>query len=287
MFYSEPNRFHHAATGCSTVPRIDINMSAPEAFWTMIGVPISFHSSAAVCTGEIFNVALESFTHRLLPILVSRLRRSKVRFRLGDTAAARSIFQCSWTNSLKSVLYSFPTLSVEPCAGSNASRTDFFLLLRASDNRNSLGFRISSVGDGIRCNGMDRKAANPIRSAITQDSTSITATRKKNVGLIGPLIHERISPSGQSRGVSKSVKRKIDVRLADLLSSGAFCRRKTLPLPRIVCWISKLKCLRICLEIDSLSSSSTARITLVMLILVKPTLQYASDGFVEAPLHLQ
>ena len=71
MFYSESDRFHHAETGCSAVPRIDINMSAPEAFWTMIGVPISFHGCATVRTGKIFNVALESFAHGLAPVRVA------------------------------------------------------------------------------------------------------------------------------------------------------------------------------------------------------------------------
>ena len=63
MFYREPNRFHHTATGCRAITGMNIDMSAPEAFWAMIGIAISFHGGATVCTGEIFNVALESFAH--------------------------------------------------------------------------------------------------------------------------------------------------------------------------------------------------------------------------------
>jgi hypothetical protein len=63
VFYGKPDRFHQAATGCGAVARVDIDVSAPEAFWTVVGVAISFDSGATVCTGEIFNVALESFVH--------------------------------------------------------------------------------------------------------------------------------------------------------------------------------------------------------------------------------
>ena len=77
---------------------------------------------------------------------------SNVRFKLGDTLDARSKSQWSRTNSLKRILYSIPTDTFAPCAGTNASRTLFFWLFPANDTRNSLGFKISSVGDGIRCN---------------------------------------------------------------------------------------------------------------------------------------
>ena len=63
VFYREPNWFHHAATGGSAVAGMDIDVSAPETFWTVVGITISCDGSATVCTGEIFNVALESFVH--------------------------------------------------------------------------------------------------------------------------------------------------------------------------------------------------------------------------------
>ena len=43
-----------------------------------------------MCAGEIFNVALESFVHRLSLTFLPCLIRSNVRFRLGDAVAARS-----------------------------------------------------------------------------------------------------------------------------------------------------------------------------------------------------
>ncbi len=63
VFYGELYRFHQAATGCRTVARVDIDVSAPETFRTVVGVAVSFDGSATVCAGEIFDVALESFVH--------------------------------------------------------------------------------------------------------------------------------------------------------------------------------------------------------------------------------
>lgn len=71
MFYREPDRFHHAATGCSTVSGIDIDVSAPEAFWAVVGITVSCDGSTTISTDEIFDVALESFAHRLAPIRVA------------------------------------------------------------------------------------------------------------------------------------------------------------------------------------------------------------------------
>ena len=93
MFYGEPDGFHQAVTGCGAIAGVHIDMSAPEAFGTVVGVAVSFDSDATVCADEIFNVALESFVHLLVPVFFAWLRRSKVRFRLGDTVAARSKFQ--------------------------------------------------------------------------------------------------------------------------------------------------------------------------------------------------
>ena len=105
VFYGEPYRFHHALTERGSVAGVDIDMSAPEAFWAVIGVTVSRDSSTAMCAGEVFNMALESFIHRLVLIFLPCASRSNVRFRLGDTAAACSKFQWFWMNSLKSVLY--------------------------------------------------------------------------------------------------------------------------------------------------------------------------------------
>ena len=63
MFYGEADRFHHAETGGSAVTRMNIDVSAPEAFWTVVGIAISFDGIATMRTREIFNVALESFAH--------------------------------------------------------------------------------------------------------------------------------------------------------------------------------------------------------------------------------
>ena len=142
MLYGKPYRFHHALTGRGSVAGVNINVSAPETFWAVIGVAISLDRSTTMGADEIFNMALEFFVHWSVLIFLPCASLSNVRFRLGEKVAARSKSQSSRTNSLKSVLYALPMLSVVPCAGSNASRTDFFLLLRSSDKRNFLGFKI-------------------------------------------------------------------------------------------------------------------------------------------------
>ena len=63
MFYRESDRFHHAETGCSAVAGIDIDVSAPEAFWTVVGIAVSFYGGTTVRADEIFIIALESFAH--------------------------------------------------------------------------------------------------------------------------------------------------------------------------------------------------------------------------------
>ena len=63
MFYGEPDGFHQAVTGCGAIAGVHIDMSAPEAFGTVVGVAVSFDSDATVRADEIFNVALESFVH--------------------------------------------------------------------------------------------------------------------------------------------------------------------------------------------------------------------------------
>ena len=65
-FYSEAYRLHQAATGCGSVAGVHVNMSAPEAFWTVIGVTVTFDGGTTMCTGEILNVALEFFVHEII-----------------------------------------------------------------------------------------------------------------------------------------------------------------------------------------------------------------------------
>ena len=63
MLHGKSYRFHHALTERGSVAGIDINVSAPETFWTVIGVAVSFDSGTTMFAGEIFNVALEFFVH--------------------------------------------------------------------------------------------------------------------------------------------------------------------------------------------------------------------------------
>ena len=65
VLYSKRYRFHHALTARGSVAGVDINVSAPEAFWTVIGVAISRDGGTTLFTGEIFNVALEFLVHWL------------------------------------------------------------------------------------------------------------------------------------------------------------------------------------------------------------------------------
>lgn len=95
MFYSKRYRCHHALTERGSVAGVDINVSAPETFWTVIGVAISCDRGTTLGTGEIFNVTLEFFVHWLVLTFLPWLSRSNVRFRLGEAVAARSKFQWS------------------------------------------------------------------------------------------------------------------------------------------------------------------------------------------------
>ena len=71
VFYSKAYRFHHALTERGSVAGVDIDVSAPEAFWTVIGVTVSVDGDTALRTGEIFDVALEFFVHWLALVLFS------------------------------------------------------------------------------------------------------------------------------------------------------------------------------------------------------------------------
>ena len=48
VFYGKAYRFHQTVTGCGSVAWVDINVSAPETFWTVIGVAVSVDSSTAL-----------------------------------------------------------------------------------------------------------------------------------------------------------------------------------------------------------------------------------------------
>ena len=61
MLYGKPYRFHQASTGRGPVAGIHVNVLAPETFWTVVGVAISFDGNTTVHAGEVFNVALEFF----------------------------------------------------------------------------------------------------------------------------------------------------------------------------------------------------------------------------------
>ena len=61
MFYSKAYRFHQAVTGRGSVAGIHVNVLAPEAFWTVIGIAVPLDGGATLCAGEIFNVALKFF----------------------------------------------------------------------------------------------------------------------------------------------------------------------------------------------------------------------------------
>ena len=65
VLYRKSYRFHHALTERRSVAGIDINVSAPETFWTVIGVTVPFDRNTAMCAGEIFNMALELLVHGL------------------------------------------------------------------------------------------------------------------------------------------------------------------------------------------------------------------------------
>ena len=95
MLYSKPYRFHQPLTGRGAVAGVHINVLTPETFRTVIGVAVPLDRNTAMCTGEIFNMALEFFVHRLSLTFLPWLILSNVRFRLGDAVAARSKSQWS------------------------------------------------------------------------------------------------------------------------------------------------------------------------------------------------
>ena len=71
MLYGKRYRFHHALTERGSVAGVDIDVSTPEALWTVIGVAVSLDGSTTMCAGEIFDVAFEFFVHWLAPAFFS------------------------------------------------------------------------------------------------------------------------------------------------------------------------------------------------------------------------
>ena len=65
VLYGKPDRFHQALTGRGSVAGVDINMSAPEAFRTVVGVAVSVDGGTTMRASKVFNVALEFFIHWL------------------------------------------------------------------------------------------------------------------------------------------------------------------------------------------------------------------------------
>ena len=61
MFYRKVYRFHQTATGRGSVAGVHVNVSAPETFWTVIGVAVPLDGSTTLRAGKVFNVALEFF----------------------------------------------------------------------------------------------------------------------------------------------------------------------------------------------------------------------------------
>ena len=105
VLYGEFYRFHQPPTGRGSVTGIHVNVLAPETFWTVIGVAVSFNSRPTMFADEIFNAALKFFVHGSVLTFLPCASLSNVRFRLGEAVAARSKFQWFWINSIKRVLY--------------------------------------------------------------------------------------------------------------------------------------------------------------------------------------
>ena len=79
MLNSKRYRFHHASTERGSVAGVDINVSAPETFRTVIGVAVSFDGGATLGAGEIFNVPLKFFVHWSVLIFLPCARLRELR----------------------------------------------------------------------------------------------------------------------------------------------------------------------------------------------------------------
>lgn len=61
--HCQPERFHHAPASGGPIARMNIDMPAPQADRTMIGVAIAKHLDVAVAAGEVFDGASEALGH--------------------------------------------------------------------------------------------------------------------------------------------------------------------------------------------------------------------------------
>lgn len=66
VFYRKAYRFHQAETGRGSVAGVHVNMPAPEAFRTVIGIAVPLDGGTTLHAGKVFNVALKFFVHRLV-----------------------------------------------------------------------------------------------------------------------------------------------------------------------------------------------------------------------------
>ena len=58
------NRLHKSAAGSGPIARVNVDVAAPQASRTVVGIAIAFDVSPAVPTREIFDVTFENFRHR-------------------------------------------------------------------------------------------------------------------------------------------------------------------------------------------------------------------------------
>src|SRR4051812_40083645 len=57
------NRYglHQSIASCSTIPRINVDMLAPQTAWAVVCIPVTGDMRAAMIAREVFNTALEKF----------------------------------------------------------------------------------------------------------------------------------------------------------------------------------------------------------------------------------
>src|SRR5215510_983378 len=97
---------------------------------------------------------------------------------------------------------------------------------------------MASVSSGIRFNGIDRKSANPLRSAMIHDSTSMTATRRKNLAFRCLFVHVWTSCGGHWLGVYLVDQHKHWESPSDLIQAGSLTLKVTFsPQPKKLTYI--------------------------------------------------
>lgn len=63
VFYRKAYWFHQAETGRRSVAGVHVNMPAPEALRTVIGIAVPLDSGTTLHADKIFNVALKFFLY--------------------------------------------------------------------------------------------------------------------------------------------------------------------------------------------------------------------------------